>query len=394
MRILLQILEELVIDLTTSERSTLYKFLSLYLGSSFILMVFIAFFYFENEQKVYFDLTKSKMQNISSQLSSKVIYAHMSNTKLDIDSYLKNKEYKVGFYGKDEKKLFGNIEDKIDFNKEIIDKGKNFILTDKSTFGHLGIYYIAVKEHMYYKQMEIVKVNIFFFFLTVYSIIALIGFYLAKLFIKPLKNERDKLNNFIKDTTHELNTPVSAILMSTESETLSAKQVERVRLSAKRVSEIYKDLTYLFLQKDESKELYKTISLDQIIEEQLKYFEPLALKKRVKIDVNIEKFDYKIKEDDFIRVFNNLVSNAIKYNKINGIIKIRLKDKKLIVSDSGIGIEKNKIDDIFKRYYRATSLQGGFGIGLSIVSQIAKKYNIKVEIDSIEKKGTTFTLTF
>ena len=57
-----------------------------------------------------------------------------------------------------------------------------------------------------------------------------------------------KLNNFIKDTTHELNTPISAILMSTENKTLSEKQIERVRISAKRVSDIYSDLTYLFLE--------------------------------------------------------------------------------------------------------------------------------------------------
>ena len=76
--------------------------------------------------------------------------------------------------------------------------------------------------------------------------------YLAKLFIKPIKEEREKLNNFIKDTTHELNTPISAILMSTESDTLNDKQIQRVRLAARRVSEIYKDLTYIFLEETQN----------------------------------------------------------------------------------------------------------------------------------------------
>ena len=74
----------MVIDLTAIEKSTLYKFLSLYLGSSFILIIIVAFLYFSNEQRLYFDLTKSKMQNIASELSSKIIYSHMSGIKLDI----------------------------------------------------------------------------------------------------------------------------------------------------------------------------------------------------------------------------------------------------------------------------------------------------------------------
>ena len=67
--------------------------------------------------------------------------------------------------------------------------------------------------------------------------------------------------------------------------------------------------------------------MDNTIKEQLKYFEPLALKKRIIINTNLENFNYKINEDDFIRVFNNLVSNAIKYNKMGGEIDISLKNK-------------------------------------------------------------------
>ncbi len=69
--------------------------------------------------------------------------------------------------------------------------------------------------------MTTLKSDIFLLFLFIYSIVSIIGFYLAKLFLKPIKDEREKLNNFIKDTTHELNTPISAILMSSEKDELS-----------------------------------------------------------------------------------------------------------------------------------------------------------------------------
>ena len=384
----------MVIDLTKSEKSTYLRFLLLYLGASFILMVLIALLYYKNEKILYYDLTKSNMQNEVSKISSEIILSHMSGNKFDKEKLLETENYKISFYDKNQNKIFGNLDENIDFSKKIIDTKNSFILIDDSVLGHLDIYYIALKENMYFKKIEELKLNIIGIFFIIYLIIALIGFYLAKLFLRPIREERVKLNNFIKDTTHELNTPISAILMSTENKTLSEKQIERVRISAKRVSDIYSDLTYLFL---ENKEIIKDIqiyNLKDLINEQMEYLDLIASKKRVKINKNVEDFEYKIDKNDFIRIFNNLVSNAIKYNKIAGTIDISLKNSELKISDSGIGIEKEKLNDIYKRYYRATNEQGGFGIGLNIVNDICSFYKIKIIVDSKINKGTTFTLTF
>ena len=206
-------------------------------------MLMVAFFYFQNEKTLYYDLTKSNMQNVVSQISSKIIFAHMTNKEFDKNYLLKTDDYKISFYDENKNKIFGNLEDRIDFTKTLMEHQKHFILIDSSTLGHLGVYYIAIKENLFFEQISKLKMSIVFIFLFIYLIIAIIGFYLAKLFLKPIKDEREKLNNFIKDTTHELNTPISAILMSTESNTLNEKQIERIRISAKRVSELYKDLT-------------------------------------------------------------------------------------------------------------------------------------------------------
>lgn len=358
-------------------------------------MLVSAFFYFENEKRLYFDLTKSNMQNTVSKISSKIIFSHMSDTPFDRSKILDTDEYKISFYNKKKEKIFGNLETKIDFSKEIIqDDKKHFILIDKSTLGHLDVYYIAIEENVYFDEIEELKLNITFFFLFLYSLVSLIGIYLAKLFLKPIKEEREKLNNFIRDTSHELNTPITAILMSTEKTQLSEKQIQRIRLSAKRVSEIYKDLTYIFLEKNDEKRICETLSLDVFILEQLEYLEPLALKKKIKINSSLEKFEYVINKDDLIRVINNLISNAIKYNKINGQIDISLRNRVLKISDTGIGIEEEKLKDIYKRYYRATKEQGGFGLGLNIVSHICSNYNIKIDVESEKNKGTTFYLSF
>jgi two-component system, OmpR family, sensor kinase len=385
---------EFDINLTQSEKRTFIRFFGLYLGGSFILMIIIALLYYQNEKRLYFDLAITKMQNVVSNISSQIIFSHMNSNKLDLKQFLKTDLYKISFYDEDKKKIIGNLDDKIDFKKDIIQHEDHFVLIDNSTYGHLDIHYIAIEENLFFKTIQKLKTDIIVLFLIIYSIISLLGFFLAKLFLKPIKEERKKLNNFIKDTTHELNTPISAILMSTEGETLSKKQIQRTQLAAQRVSEIYKDLTYIFLEEKEEKVNLIEISLKNVIIEQLKYFEALAEKKKISIDINLEEIKFLIDENDFIRLFNNILSNAIKYNKPKGSIFIELKNKTLIVKDTGIGIEDKKINDIFNRYFRATKEQGGFGIGLSIVQNICLVYNIKFRVESELKQGTTFKFFF
>ena len=106
----------------------------------------------------------------------------------------------------------------------------------------------------------------------------------------------------------------------------------------------------------------------------------------------------------------NLVENAIKYNKNDGkvIVKIEKKSENpssrikpvviLSVSDTGIGIPKNEQERIFERFYRIDKSRskesGGTGLGLSIVKHGAKYHNAKVTLSSQEGKGSTFTIYF
>ena len=384
----------MVIDLTRSEKTTFFRFLFLYLGSSLILMLFVAFFYYQNEKTLYIDLVKSNMQNIISKASNEVIVSHMMQQKFDKEKYLNSNEYKISFYDENKNFLFGSLKENIDFSSKFIFNDNYLLLVDNSTVGHLGVEYIVLKDSSLMKKIEELKFSIITIFLFSYLFISIVGIYLAKLFLKPIKEERIKLNNFIKDTTHELNTPISAIIMSIQNENLSAKQIERIRLSANRISEIYKDLTFIFLENKQKTTLLEELDLSIIIKEQIDSFEPLYLKKKLEVVYELEPTIFKINKDDFIRLFNNLFSNAIIYNKMYGKIKIVLKNRVLIVKDSGIGINKEKLKDIYKRYYRATNQSGGFGLGLNIVNMICKTYDVKIEVDSLENKGTTFTLKF
>ncbi len=385
----------MVIDLTRSEKLTFIRFLALYLGSSFILLLIIFFLFFKFEAKLHYDLVTSNMQNVASKISASIIYAHLSGQTIDTTNIAKSIEYDYALYDINHIKIAGNINHSFTLSQRVQKVGDNYILVDSSPRGNLGVYYIAIKENILNDKINTLIEDLILYFIIIFSVITMIGYYLANLFIAPIINERKKLNNFIKDTTHELNTPISAILMSTgKNAPLTEKNMQRINLSAKRVSEIYKDLVYIFLQENTKKRVITNISLDEVIKEQLEYFEAFASKKKLTIDSNIEATSFPIEKENFIRLFNNLLSNAIKYNVIEGKIDIKLQNSILTIKDTGIGIKKEYLNDIFNRYFRATKEQGGFGLGLNIVYHICKNYDIKIEVSSQENQGTTFILDF
>jgi len=258
----------------------------------------------------------------------------------------------------------------------------------------LGVNSIVIEKEGIDEVINSLRYKIIIVLSIIYIIIGIIGYFLAKLFIKPIQLKRIQLDNFIKDSTHELNTPVTALMLSVNSPMLnSPKNLERIRLSASRISEIHKDLSYLLL--DNHKKTDELILLNEIIKKKLFYLGALAEQKRVKLSVEyLADLYFAIDEDSFIRLINNLVSNAIKYNKIGGSVDIVIDKNSITISDTGIGIPLKDQKEIYNRFYRATNQVGGFGLGLNIVYNIVKAYGIDIEMSSELNKGTVFKLIF
>ena len=387
----------MVIDLTREEKKTLFQFLALYLGSMFILFAIIAYLFYDTKYQMNHQNIKNQMQLKANELSSKIIHAHMSSQNLSLKELTKSNRFQIGFFDEKKKEIQSSIKQKIDFTKQIIENEKNIILIDKGAFGHLGVTYTVIKENNFMDKLSNTKKKIFTNLLLLYALISVVGYFLAKLFIRPIQAKRVKLNNFIKDSTHELNTPISALLMSIKpKEEMSEKEYNRIKISSNRISDIYKDLTYLFLQNNQQKkEEVKLISINQELKKQIEHLSAIFEQKKIKMIQNYHnELKYNIDQESLIRLLNNLLSNAIKYNKIDGEIKVEIKNNTLSISDNGIGIEKKHQKDIYDRYYRATSQGGGFGIGLSIVYKICKNYDIKIDMKSKKNIGTEFNLTF
>ena len=387
--------EEWVIYLIKEERRTLLQFLALYLGSSFVLFAVIAYLFYQNESKAFYEKTKSIMQMNASVLSSKIIYAHMSKKPFSLEKVVKKYQGKIGFYDKSNESIVSSIEDKIDFSKHLYQDKKKMILVNQSTFGHLGVESIVIEKEGVSNYIMNLQSKIMLYLIAIYLFLSLVGYFLAKLFIKPIQAKRVQLDNFIKDSTHELNTPITALMLSLDAPKLDApKNLERIRLSAKRVSEIHKDLSYLMLEEPKER-VIEELCLNEIIKEELTYLTLLAEKRKISLTLIEEsKVYFKIDKESFVRLFHNLVTNAIKYNKIGGKIEIKLLKNRLIISDTGMGIAKKRQSAIYERFYRATDQVGGFGLGLNIVHKVCTAYGIEIEFESTEGEGTVFVLTF
>lgn len=323
-----------------------------------------------------------------------IIQTHMKGISLNKEDINIMKGFQFGLYNDNKEPIYSDINDRIDFSKKYYKEKEHSFYINKGALGHLGVSYIVIKESHLQESISTLLNNIIIAILLLYMIVAIIGFYLAKLFIYPIQSQREKLNNFIKDTTHELNTPLSALLLCVDSDNFYSEQNRNhIRVSTKKISNLYKDLTYLFLKDHQLNRAFNH-NVSNILLQELTYYTQLSQKKRITIEHKIEDTIIKIEEDDFRRLINNIISNAIKYTKRNGKINITLQNNILTIKDSGIGIEKEKLDKIFERYYRATNSVGGFGIGLDIVYSICKNYHITIDVQSQLHKGTTFTLNF
>ncbi|MCV3387847.1 HAMP domain-containing histidine kinase [Campylobacter sp. IFREMER_LSEM_CL2256] len=243
------------------------------------------------------------------------------------------------------------------------------------------------------------KLKTIFYTLICILLLAVVAYILILLVFKNIKEQFKALNDFIKDTTHEINTPLSVILASikkfddTNLNPNNIKKLNHIKLASKNLNHIYQNLIALnfFLQKENTKE---DINLKELLEQRLEYFETLIAQKNLIIEKNLLEQNFYANKEEMQILIDNLLSNAIKYTNAHKKIYIYLKEKTLSIKDEGQGMSTKEIAQIFTRYKRFNQDQGGFGIGLNLVKQIADKNNINIKVLSKENEGSEFILSW
>ena len=212
---------------------------------------------------------------------------------------------------------------------------------------------------------------------------------------------------FTSDVSHELRTPITVILTQAEYGKGYISSVEEAQKSfgiiekegqkmSKLVSQL---LTLARMERRRQKLNLENINLSELIEMTVETQTLSAKSKNIKIITKIMPEIYaNIDEMMIMRVFTNLISNAISYGKQNGtvIVELFLKEDKIIskISDDGIGISEDKLDKIWLRFYQVDPSKNGdnSGLGLSMVKKIVELHKGEIFVESELGKGTTFTI--
>lgn len=227
--------------------------------------------------------------------------------------------------------------------------------------------------------------------------ILLLSFYFLNSFSVPFKHVNEKLDDFIKESMHEINTPLSIINVNVDlfdSIYGKNKYFNRIKSATKSLATIYNDMDYLIKQNrvDYKNEL---ICLDDYVQDRVEYFELICQLKNITLKLSVHTKTHIIFNPTKLqRIIDNTLSNAIKFSHKNSTIEVTIKEAEegnisLSFKDYGQGI-KNP-EKIMGRYYREDEYKNGFGIGMSIVKSIIDEADISLEIKSELSQGSTFT---
>ena len=363
-----------------SERQILPIFL-LYFITSAAFLVFFAQMFFEREKYFIFDRDAFVVRDLEQGLQNRLRIAGKINGGDfdDIEAFAIN--LKTGEEIEDDFEPRDGMPRRY---KDGLDSVVQFYL--KNGQGEEE-YYVAVKVADPEFAILMLKLKIIFFSFIILLAILIIAYFIIRLSLRPLYRRIDFLNGFIRDTTHEINTPLSVILMSIEMfETDPQKYLNNIKTASKTISTLYEDLTLVKFGGEEDNAVM-TFSLSELVRDRLSYFGLNLEQKNINLNAQIAEVQLRSSYKKVRKIIDNLLSNAIKYCDENGDVGVNLTPSALTISNGGAGIAKENLSRIFDLYARFDERNGGFGIGLHIVKTFCDELGFKISCKS--KEGLT-----
>ncbi len=228
------------------------------------------------------------------------------------------------------------------------------------------------------------------------------------------ENRIDRMKSeFISVAAHQLRTPLSAIKWSIDivlkeaGKKIGKDNVDLLMKSYKsneRMIALVNDLLNVSrIEEGRFGYVMKKYNFKEIVDSIMGEVGAIAKERRIKIKINSPKVlpNVEVDKDKILMVLQNLLDNAIKYSKKNGIVKVNVKKVKnniqVTIKDDGIGIPKKEQEKLFKKFFRAENVikmeTEGTGLGLFIARNIIHKHGGEISFQSEEGKGTEFTFT-
>ncbi|MFA6144804.1 MAG: HAMP domain-containing sensor histidine kinase [Sulfurimonas sp.] len=374
------------LHLTTALR----QFQFLYLGSMGILFIILAFFAYTLEKE---HLITTEIQTMNSYLTQ--LEEELKNHQLHYSKeiVIDTKGYQLGLYDIDRHPILTQLHAPSLWNTSLSHEG------DRVYASHtLSTYFLGVATIIVSKKIDTtpIVIRLATLLIPLFLLMAMVGWILSRIAFKPALTAFETIDTFIKHATHDLNTPIAAILSNARileekiSEVSLHRFVQRISIGAKTLTGLYEDLVYLNFQCDSPTP--KTEEISPLIHEQLALLDTLIEYKDLSVTTTLSQTKLTIVADDFRRLLNNLITNAIKYNTPKGSIFITLEKDFLSIKDSGIGLSDREKEKIYERYWRGESFETGLGIGMEIIVRVCKSYTLTLEINSTKNHGSEFTI--
>ena len=352
-----------------------------------------AFFYISVEKKSY---RQTQMQNLEHYAYGveKSIY-DFSRTNKHIFHFPRSLFYTACLYGSNKQMLFAT--DEVVCKNIMQEKNQTGLLSKNIllTSNRLQADHLVIVKHFSYKN---IYTKAFIAALFLGAIIFFMTLFFIKISLRPLEKANRYLNVFFNDAMHELKTPLGVMQLNLEflRTKEESKVLRRLYTSMQSMILIYEDIEY-HIKHTHVEYKAEHLNFSQFLQTRIDIFTDLASIKNIMIQKNItEDISLEINRIELQRIIDNTISNAIKYSPKGTKIDINLsKEAEHIlfsVADQGIGIKDTK--KIFERYAREDTIQGGFGIGLSIVKHICDTNNIEISVESRHSKGSLFHYTF
>lgn len=303
-------------------------------------------------------------------------------------------------------------------NEKISELARKILKDKKIRTRYIGCLYLSDYSYSYLKGDTLVildnskikkslqlslEMSILIF--SILELLIIIGSkYLTAWLIKPVKESFDKQKQFIADASHELKTPLSVIVASSEAidiDEKNSKWLKNIEYETNRMNLLISKL--LSLAKSEQMEKVRLVNnnLSKIVELSLLTFEGRAYEKDIKFNYDIEDNIFMLMDEDSIKeLVEILLDNAIKHSKKKGTINLSLKKDgqiTLLVENEGEAIPKGEEEKIFERFYRVDKARSRkdnrYGLGLAIAKNIVLLHKGKIKASSMDGI-TTFQVTF
>ncbi len=229
---------------------------------------------------------------------------------------------------------------------------------------------------------------------TMEAAVAILSYALAEAAIRPIKDAYEAQKVFVANASHEMKTPIAAILANLEVADIHGNPwIDNVTHEVQALATLNQDLLATARAENAMSTACapETVILKQYVEELILPFEPRLKTKGVNLTFKTKLKDGKAKlaKNDFAQIIGILMDNALKYCDKDIIVK--LTSKSISISNDGAKIQKAELSKIFDRFYQTNKSSDGVGLGLAIAKTLAERHNWELTATS-NKEETKFTL--